>query len=58
MEHTLVLGIMERAIEHLERASDIQGVVLGEQSKEHLDDLNRAVGVVRNCTHLARFELE
>jgi hypothetical protein len=39
------------AVEHLERACDIEGVVVVVESEEHLDDLNRAVSVIRNCTH-------
>jgi hypothetical protein len=50
---TLILGAVERAAQDLERASDIEGVVVGIQGEQNLDDLNgAAIGAISNCTHL------
>jgi hypothetical protein len=43
---------MQSAVQDLERASNVEGVVARVQGEQNLDDLNRAIrGVARDCTH-------
>lgn len=49
---TGVFGVVEGAAQHLEGAGHVERIVLVEESKQHLDLLDAAIGVVCNCTHL------
>lgn len=42
---------MKGTAEDFEGASYVQRVVARVEGKQHLDDLNRAIIVVSNCTH-------
>lgn len=48
--HTLVLGVLQRAAEDLQRAGHVERVVAREEGEQHLDLLD-AVGAVCDCTH-------
>jgi len=48
---TFVLGVVQRAAEDLEGPSYVQGVVARVQAEQHLDDLNRTIGGISDCTH-------
>jgi hypothetical protein len=48
---TFVLGVMEGAAQNLQGTGHVEGVVVGEESEQHLDHLNRAICAVGDCTH-------
>lgn len=48
---TLVLGVMERAAQDLERTGHVERIIAREEGEQHLDDLNWAISAVGDCTH-------